>query len=294
MEKKKIALVLASGGAKGFAHIGAIEALEESGYEITSIAGTSMGSLVGGIYAAGGLEKVKEWMFGLTLRKVLNLVDFTFSNYALVNGNRVIDALKEIVPDCNIESLPIPYCAVATDVKDGAEYVFRSGSLYEAIRASISIPMLFRPVDINGKIFIDGGITNGLPLDKVVRTPGDILVGVNLEDYEWDEDEEINDVKLFSNYPRISRLIPMKKIQNSINMLSNNYVSMAYNTISILMKRNTELSLQLTPPDIYLNIDVGEYGSYDYDKARELYELGKSQMQETLRNYENQHEELKA
>lgn len=287
MEKKKIALVLASGGAKGFAHIGAIEALEESGYEITSIAGTSMGSLVGGIYAAGGLEKVKEWMFGLTLRKVLNLVDFTFSNYALVNGNRVIDALKEIVPDCDIESLPIPYCAVATDVKDGAEYVFRSGSLYEAIRASISIPMLFRPVDINGKIFIDGGITNGLPLDKVVRTPGDILVGVNLEDYEWDEDEEINDVKLFSNYPRISRLIPMKKIQNSINMLSNNYVSMAYNTISILMKRNTELSLQLTPPDIYLNIDVGEYGSYDYDKARELYELGKSQMLETLRNYES-------
>lgn len=117
--KQKVALVLASGGAKGFAHIGAIEALEESGYEITSIAGASMGALIGGIYAAGGLDKVKEWMYDLTDREVFRLVDFTFSPNALVKGNRLMDALKAIVPDCNIEDLEIPYCAVATDLKEG-------------------------------------------------------------------------------------------------------------------------------------------------------------------------------
>jgi len=289
--KKKVALVLASGGAKGFAHIGAIEALEEAGYEITSIAGTSMGALVGGLYAAGGMEKVKEWMFTLTRKKVFNLVDLTFSPHALVNGTRVMTALQQLVPDCNIEDLPKPFCAVATDMKEGEEYVFRSGSLYNAIRASISIPMLFRPVEIDQKLLIDGGITNGLPLDKVQRTKGDILVAVNLEDYKWEEQKKETPISngkevALSKKSQIPKLHPIRTFKNGIRMLSNNYVSMAYDTISILMKRNVELSLRLTPPDIYLNVEMGIYGSYDYDKAEEIYKLGKEQMREVLAKME--------
>ena len=113
--KKKIALVLSSGGARGLAHIGAIEALESRGYEISSIAGCSMGALIGGMYAAGKLPEVKQWMFKLDRRKVLSLGDFSLSLNHLVKGNRVMDALKEVVPDVNIEDLPIPYTAVATD-----------------------------------------------------------------------------------------------------------------------------------------------------------------------------------
>lgn len=280
-KKKKAALVLASGGAKGFAHIGAIEALEKCGYEITSIAGTSMGSLIGGIYAAGGLDKVKDWMFDLTSSKVFSLVDFTLSSHALFKGNRLMDALKDKVPDCNIEDLPIPFCAVATDMKQGKEVVFRSGSLYNAIRASISIPMLFRPVEMDDMLLIDGGITNGLPLDRVVRTEGDTLVAVNLEDYEWDEDENktISSTQKFSPFERLSR-----KFQSGLNALSNNYISMTYDTISILMKRNTEMALRLTPPDIYLNVDLGEYGSYDYDEAEAITKLGYEQMLKVLRD----------
>ena len=148
--KQKVALVLASGGAKGFAHIGAIEALEECGYEITSIAGASMGALIGGIYAAGGLDKVKEWMYDLTNRDVFNLADFTFNSNSFLKGERVMDALKAIVPDCLIEDLPIPYCAVATDLKTGSEVVFSSGSLYDAIRASISVLVLPLVFELDG------------------------------------------------------------------------------------------------------------------------------------------------
>lgn len=278
--KKKVALVLASGGAKGFAHIGAIEALEECGYEITSIAGTSMGSLIGGIYAAGGLDSVKEWMFDLTGSKVFSLVDFTFSSHALLKGNRLMEALKGRVPDCNIEDLSIPFAAVATDLKQGREVVFRSGSLYNAIRASISIPMLFRPVEMGEMLLIDGGITNGLPLDRVERTPGDTLVAVNLEDYEWDDEEDktLSSTQKFSPFEMLSR-----KFQAGLNALSNNYISMTYDTISILMKRNTEMALRLTPPDIYLNVDLGEYGSYDYDEAEAIARLGHEQMLAVLR-----------
>lgn len=279
--RQKVALVLASGGAKGFAHIGAIEALEESGYEITSIAGTSMGALIGGLYAAGGLDKVKEWMYDLTDREVFSLVDFTLSPHALVKGNRIMDALKAIVPDCNIKDLKIPYCAVATDLKEGKEVVFRSGSLYDAIRASISIPMLFRPVEHADMLLIDGAITNGLPLDRVARTEGDTLVAVNLDDYEWEADDEEHqqvDGKT-SPFSILSR-----KLQAGLNALSNNYISLTYDTISILMKRNTELALRLTPPDIYLNVALGEYGSHDYDEAEAIAKLGREQMMEVLRN----------
>ncbi len=279
MPKKKVALVLASGGAKGFAHIGAIEALEECGYEITSIAGTSMGSLIGGLYAAGGLDRVKEWMFDLTNSKVFELADFTFSPHALLKGNRLMEALQERVPDCNIEDLAIPFCAVATDLKQGQEVVFRTGSLYNAIRASISIPMLFRPVELDNMLLIDGGITNGLPLDRVVRTEGDILVAVNLEDYEWDDEEEetISSTQKSSPFGLLSR-----KLQAGLNALSNNYISLTYDTISILMKRNTEMALRLTQPDIYLNVDLGKYGSYDYDDAEEISRLGYEQMKSLL------------
>ena len=278
--KQKVALVLASGGAKGFAHIGAIEALEECGYEITSIAGASMGALIGGIYAAGGLDKVKEWMYDLTDREVFRLVDFTLSPNALVKGDRIMDALKAIMPDCNIEDLNIPYCAVATDLKEGREVVLRSGSLYAAIRASISIPMLFRPVEYEDMLLIDGGITNGLPLDRVVRTEGDKLVAVNLEDYEW-EDDDVEMPKAESGTSALTLL--SRKFQAGLNALSNNYISLTYDTISILMKRNTEMALRLTPPDIYLNVSLGEYGSHDYDEAEAIAKLGYEQMKAVLK-----------
>lgn len=184
---KNVALALASGGPRGFAYIGAIEELQRRGYHITSIAGASAGALVGGIYAAGGIQQFKEWLCALDPVKVVSLVDVSISLNSFVKGQKVMDAIKERVPDVNIEDLPIPFTAVATDLYTGEEVIFREGPLFEAIRASISIPSMFRPVKWHGRTLIDGGIVNTFPLNRVQRTEGDILVGFNVNEIDADE-----------------------------------------------------------------------------------------------------------
>lgn len=181
---KRVSLALSSGGPRGFAYIGAIEELVARGYEIGSVAGTSIGSLVGGIYAAGKLEEFKEWLFGLDAWRVFTLMDLSIGKNHLVKGDRIIDAIKEIVPNVDIASLPIPFRAVATDLYTGEEVVFDSGELFAAIRASISIPSLFRPVKYGLTTLVDGCIANCLPLNRVVRSEGDILVAFDVNDID--------------------------------------------------------------------------------------------------------------
>lgn len=270
MEKRDVALVLASGGAKGFAHIGAIEALEERGYHISSVAGTSMGALIGGLYAAGGLSRVKHWFYDLDNKKIWSLLDFTWSISSLVKGDKLMDAMKEIVPDVNIEELAIPFCAVSTDLFTGDEVVIRQGSLYNAIRASISLPVIFTQVATDDHLLVDGGLVNGLPLNRVQRKPGDILVAVNLEDHDWGRPEES---KPAGRFP---------KVRSTFNALSNNHINMLRRSLTVAIHQNVKLALQLTPPDLYLAVDLKEYGSYDYDNAKEIAQLGYEQMQSKL------------
>lgn len=188
---KNVALVLASGGSRGLAHIGAIEALIERGYNITSVAGTSMGALVGGLYAAGGLDKFETWMGSVDRWKVFSLMDFTLTTKGFVKGDKIIEELKELVTDRLIEDLPIPYTAVATDIRHRKEVVFERGSLYEAIRASISIPSLFTPHLKDDMILIDGGVLVPLPIDYVKRGKDDILVVVDLNGSYIPEEEKM-------------------------------------------------------------------------------------------------------
>ena len=211
---KDVALVLSSGGARGLAHIGAIEELEAHGYRITSIAGCSMGALIGGVYAAGKLEEFREWMKTVDRKKMLELTDFSFSLNHLVKGTRIIEAIMEFVPDIPIEDLPIPYCAVATDWKSGHEVVFREGSLFEAIRASISLPSFYEPVKRDGMILIDGGVTNPIPMNRVVRHEGDILVGIDVSghDYEaqWRRHHELAEKRLMAQLMKPDILIDIQ------------------------------------------------------------------------------------
>ena len=181
---KCVSLALSSGGPRGFAYIGAIEELTSRGYRIGSVAGTSIGSLVGGIYAAGKLDEFKEWLFALDAWKVFTLMDLSIGKNHIVKGERIIEAMREIVPDVDIESLPIPFRAVATDLYTGEEVVFDHGKLFEAIRASISIPSLFQPVKHGLTTLVDGCIANCLPLSRVVRSEGDILVAFDVNDVD--------------------------------------------------------------------------------------------------------------
>ncbi len=174
--KSLVTLVLSGGGARGIAHIGVIEELERRGYQIASVTGTSMGSLVGGIFADGAMGPFKEWMLSLDRRKVLSLVDFTVSRVGIVKGDRVFKKIKDFIPDCLIEDLDIPYAAVAVDLINRKEVVFRKGSLFEAIRASVSIPSVFTPVKTDDGLLIDGGVMNNIPVNHAPRIQDDLLV----------------------------------------------------------------------------------------------------------------------
>ena len=184
--KKEVALVLSSGGPRGFAYIGAIEELERRGYKITQVAGTSIGSLIGGIYAAGKLPQMKEWLYNLDAWKVFSLMDLSIGKNHILKGDKLIHEMKSIVPEVKIEDMEIPFKAVATDLYTGEEVVFDRGSLYDAIRASISIPSLFRPVKYGYRTLIDGGIADTLPLGKIDRPENGIVVAFNVNDVDVD------------------------------------------------------------------------------------------------------------
>ncbi|MCO8165517.1 patatin-like phospholipase family protein [Pseudomonas sp. 21LCFQ010] len=176
---KRIALVLGSGGARGYAHIGVIEELERRGYEIACIAGCSMGAVVGGIYAAGKLGHYRDWIESLDYLDVLRLVDVSF-RLGAIRGEKVFGQIREIVGDINIEDLAIPYTAVATDLTNQQEIWFQEGCLHQAMRASAAIPSLFTPVMQGSRMLVDGGLLNPLPIVPVVSSHCDLIVAVNL------------------------------------------------------------------------------------------------------------------
>lgn len=177
--KKRVALVLGSGGARGYAHIGVIEELERRGYDIACIAGCSMGAVVGGVYAAGKLKQYREWIESLDYLDVLRLVDVSF-RLGAIRGEKVFGQIREIVGEINIEDLQIPYTAVATDLTHQQEIWFQEGCLHQAMRASAAIPSLFTPVMQGNRMLVDGGLLNPLPIVPVVSSHCDLIVAVNL------------------------------------------------------------------------------------------------------------------
>lgn len=176
----KINLVLGSGGARGFAHVGVVEELHARGHEVVGVAGTSMGALVGGVLAAGALDEFTDYCRKLTKSDVVRLTDLTLGAPGLVRLQRVIKELHRFIGDVRIEDLPIPYTAVAADVDQMREVWFRSGPLIAAIRASIAIPALFTPVRIGQRLLVDGGLLNPLPIAPTLDMPGEVSVAVSL------------------------------------------------------------------------------------------------------------------
>ncbi|MBA1202017.1 alpha/beta hydrolase [Pseudomonas capeferrum] len=176
---KRVALVLGSGGARGYAHIGVIEEIERRGYEIACIAGCSMGAVVGGIYAAGKLDDYRKWIESLDYLDVLRLVDVSF-RLGAIRGEKVFGHIRKIVGELNIEQLRIPYTAVATDLTNQQEIWFQEGCLHQAMRASAAIPSLFTPVVQGNRMLVDGGILNPLPIIPVVSSHCDLIIAVNL------------------------------------------------------------------------------------------------------------------
>ena len=222
---KRVALVLSGGGARGIAHIGAIEELQARGYEITSVAGTSMGAMVGGALAAGKLEELKQEALSMKRMRVLGLIDLSLGLDHVVGGKKVMRLLRRVVGDLRIEDLRIPFCCCATDLTTGEERVFRSGPLCSAIRASISIPGLFKPEEIGGHALVDGSVHNTLPLDRVERHKGDILMAVNVSAAQDPEG------------------LPGKRK----SAWSENYINLGAYVMGLMVTANTQMALRLTP-----------------------------------------------
>ncbi|AFO51198.1 alpha/beta hydrolase [Pseudomonas alloputida] len=176
---KRVALVLGSGGARGYAHIGVIEEIERRGYDIACVAGCSMGAVIGGIYAAGKLDEYRNWIESLDYLDVLRLVDVSF-RLGAIRGDKVFGQIRKIVGEINIEQLRIPYTAVAADLTNQQEIWFQEGCLHQAMRASAAIPSLFTPVMQGNRMLVDGGILNPLPIVPVVSSHCDLIIAVNL------------------------------------------------------------------------------------------------------------------
>lgn len=180
MSRKTVSLVLGSGGARGLAHVGVIHCLQERGYDIRSISGCSIGALVGGVHALDKMEDFEDWVGAIRRLDIISLLDISFRGEGFFKGDKIIERLKGFVGDAAIENLPIAYTAVAADIRKGREVWISSGPLFDAIRASISMPLFFTPVSYNGVKLFDGGLLNPVPVAPTVRDTTDLTIAVNL------------------------------------------------------------------------------------------------------------------
>lgn len=284
--KKQVSLVLSGGGARGIAHIGVIEELEKRGYEIHAVVGTSMGALVGGVYALGKLNEFKEWLLTLDKLSVFNLVDFTFSKQGLVRGDKVLEAMKVFIPDTNIEDLPIGYGAVAVDIAKGEEKLLDKGSVYEAIRASIAIPTVFTPKKSEFGLLVDGGVLNNIPVNYANRVPGDMLIAVNVNadvppEIPKDQDKvaEANHNKYLENiaqfYEQLKKLVGTREHKEQ-QPETLGYFDLINKTISLMMTRIADNSLERYQPDMLIKVSGESANTFDFYKAQKLVEEGRT------------------
>jgi NTE family protein len=280
-----VALALGAGGAKGLAHIGAIEELERQGFEITAIAGSSMGALIGGIYANGKLDVYRDWVTTLAKLDVLKLVDWTFSGGGLIKGEKIIGTLLEMIGDARIENLPLPFTAVATDIDRGRELWLSRGSLFEAIRASIAIPTVFRPHVIDGRRLVDGGLLNPVPVTPLIREPADYLIAVSVDGAPEPATPEALDDGA-GRHPRrglLGRLLPhgagkpAEEKPHEPGMLE-----LLGRSMDLMQANLARLRLAAYEPDLLIQLPRNVSTAYEFYRAKELIELGRGRTREVL------------
>lgn len=279
---KNLSLILGSGGARGLAHIGVIQWLEEHGYTISSISGCSIGALVGGIYAAGKLADFEQWVKAITKVDMVNLLDFSWRGSGLVKGDRIIHTLTELVGDVLIEDLAIRYTAVAADIKNEKEVWINFGRLFDAIRASISLPLFFTPFNRQGVQLIDGGVLNPVPIAPTFGDATDFKLAVNLggsvqprmkKPQKKDNQEENIDLT-FSDKIRqfIDGFEEADKEKNKAeDWGAYDVANQAFDAMQSAISRQ---KLAAYPPDISIDIARDACGTLEFERAEEMIQLG--------------------
>jgi NTE family protein len=296
--KPTVALALGAGGAKGLAHIGAIEEIERQGYEIVAIAGTSMGALIGGIYAMGKLDTYRDWVSALAKMDVLKLVDWTFSGGGLIKGERIIDTMRELIGDARIEDLPLAYTAVATDLDREREIWLTRGPLFDAIRASIAIPTVFRPQLLGGRRLVDGGLLNPVPVTPLIREPADYLFAISVDGaIEATKPEVANShaIDPQNGYRHrigefIGRLIPHGEHPAEPQRPRDpGMLDLLAQSMDLMQANLARLRLAAYAPDLLIQLPRNISMAYEFYRARELIELGRERTRVVLADWKPAH-----
>lgn len=249
---KTVSLVLGSGGARGHAHIGVIKAIEELGYDIRNISGTSMGAAIGGIHAAGKLDTYQDWAYDLEKKDVFKLLDLSFSWQSLFKGERIIEVLEELIGQQKIEDLDKRFTAVATSLDEQREVWINNGSLFTAIRASTAVPGVFAPVELDGRRLVDGGLVNPIPIAPTLNDATDLTIAVNLAGAETD------------SFPRSAETSEDDPDATELLVKS----------IDVMQGAIARLKLAAYAPDRTIEIPRNACTFFEFHRAEELADLG--------------------
>jgi NTE family protein len=306
---KTISLVLGSGGARGYAHIGVIEAIEKKGYEIKSIAGSSMGALIGGLYAVGKLEEYKQWVLNLNYYDIYQLLSISLVDGGLVDAEKVFDKIKNFIGDVNIEDLPIQYKAVATDLNTQEPIIFEKGKLIDAIRASIAVPTIFVPVYKDNRILVDGGVLNPLPINLTSKDQTDLKIAVNLDAnientyiVEIPQEQFSREEILYNEFNNLlnkaETFIPQElsnvadkyrlnwlrnKKEEKNNNVKHDISSILRMTLDTAQSVLSKYYIQNHKVDIIIEISRESCAFYEFTKAYQMIEIGKLVANEVLK-----------
>jgi NTE family protein len=285
-----LSLVLGSGGARGCAHIGVIRCLEEAGYRIESISGCSMGAVIGGVYGLGKLDEFEAWVRAIRKPDIVSLLDFALMGGGLVRGDKVIGVLTEICGDGRIEDMPIRFTAVAADVAAEKEVWINSGPVFDAIRASVSLPLILTPVERDGIQLVDGGVLNPVPIAPTFHDETDFTIAVSLggdpkmfqppEAQARDEAEREGTPLRKKIQDFVGALRPSSEAKESSRSWS--VIEVADKSFDAMQSTIARQKLAAYPPDHLIEIARNQCGTMDFDRADELIELGYRKARELL------------
>ncbi|OBT31817.1 patatin-like phospholipase family protein [Vibrio splendidus] len=286
---KTVSLVLGSGGARGLVHVGIIRWLIEHGYQIKSISGCSIGALIGGVYAAGKLDEFEEWVTSIDQSDMAMMLDFSWQSSGIFKGDKIIDTLRGLIGEISIEDLPIPYTAVAANVADEKEVWLQTGSLFDAIRASISLPLFFTPHVINGEVLIDGGVLNPVPIAPTFSDKTDFTLAVNLGGEPEMLQQEVIPVSLPTKESNlhekvvhfIDNLGSSVKSKMNFNFAAYDIANQAFDAMQSTIARQ---KLAAYPADITLELPRNACGTLEFDRSQEMIDRGYHLAQAKLGN----------
>ena len=318
-KKKSIALALGGGGARGYAHIGAIRELEKRGYEITAIAGTSMGAVIGALYAAGKLSEFEKWARKLTMLDVVGLMDFSIGKAGAIKAERILSVVDEMLEGIEIQQLSIPFTAVATDLIANKEVLFQSGSTTLALRASVAIPGVITPVMIDGKLMGDGAMVNPVPVSPLKNATAKKIVAIDLaqgrlvDPFEKEISEHFLKRAIYEtvdasrnkvaevaakpsnrklakqlgvdtkiqNIVKLPQETPLQKIINDVpRAISSSDVFLM--SIQTMQQKLTEIEFAKYKPDLVIGVPMDACGILDFHQAKPMIELGRKLTAEAL------------